>query len=333
MPDVRASEDDRGLTPASHRLLLAFKLALAAVLLYWLVATGRFDVARFRALLSETGVALLAAIFVLQVLAFVAFIARWHVLTKALRIPVGMPAVMRTGLQGLSSSLVIPGSLGIDGIRLVHLRRHHRQQFVAGASSIVMDKVTGFVALLILGVVASAGYGVFASDDRLNGVLAFNAVLLLLALGVVIAAAVVLPRLKGGPLDRFEPVARFAAALATFSSEKAALGVSLGLALVGHLFTCAAWGVGLYAIGAEVPVLGVVALTAILIVARAIPLTPLGLGVTDGLAEALYRLIDISAGAELQMLVRLLSVAIFVVFGLSFFLGARNSVAQPEGTR
>jgi uncharacterized membrane protein YbhN (UPF0104 family) len=55
-----------------------------------------------------------------------------------------------------------------------------------------------------------------------------------------------------------------------------------------------------------------------LLIVRTISVTPMGLGITDGIAESLYGMMGISAGAETQMLIRIAAVLIFLLCGVAF---------------
>jgi hypothetical protein len=51
---------------------------------------------------------------------------------------------------------------------------------------------------------------------------------------------------------------------------------------------------------------------------QAIPLTPLGLGVTEGIASVLYPVVGLRGGAEVVILLRAFTVLLFALCGLSF---------------
>jgi uncharacterized membrane protein YbhN (UPF0104 family) len=81
---------------------------------------------------------------------------------------------------------------------------------------------------------------------------------------------------------------------------------------------CIAWYLGMVIFGIDPPVLGVVAGTSMLLIVRTVSPTPMGLGITEGIAESLYGMMDISTGAEIQMLIRIAAVLIFLLCGLAF---------------
>jgi uncharacterized membrane protein YbhN (UPF0104 family) len=99
------------------------------------------------------------------------------------------------------------------------------------------------------------------------------------------------------------------------------------ISVAGHLLTGIAWFVAMSALGYQVPISAVIFLTSLLLVLRSIPTTPLGLGVTDGAAEILYQLIGNPAGAELQMLMRVISMSVFLLGGFAFFSNRPGSAA------
>ena len=219
-------------------LLLAGKLALAAGLIYWLIHTGRFDLSLFAAFFSPSGLWGLGAIFVLQLTAFTFVVARWAVLVRAQSIPLPFAEVLRTGYQGLASSLILPGSLGLDGIRFLHIRNRYREHMVAGAASILMDRLTGFVGLLVLGIGASALYWASSGNPQLNTLLALNVVLLLAALFLISFVCIVLSA-QQPHVDSQNALPHGNAGRVASSSTQDGAAVSIASEAASHLFTCA----------------------------------------------------------------------------------------------
>jgi len=307
-------------------LVLGLKCVVAAVLLAWLVGSGRFDVEVYRTLATGPHLGLLALTTALLAVAFGVFVMRWWGLARAQALPISVREVARTGLRGLFTQLVVPGGVGTDGIRLLHLRRHCRERLVRGIASLLSDRLSGLAGLVLLGSLACVLHWRLQGDARLLGLLwSFGA---LIAIGL--AGLAVLKLISGTAIGARRPrlswLAESADALHAYARRKDALAVAVGVSMLGHALSAAAACVGLAALGETPPVLGVFAVTSMLNLVRMIPLTPLGLGVADGAAEFLFGLLGLSHGAELQMLTRVLSMGIFLLAGLSFLVddGARR---------
>ncbi len=307
---------------ASRRgLVLVAKLAVAAALIAWLVASGRFDVGVYRGLASGPHLGLVAATGLVQALAFGLFIMRWWGLARAQGLPISGGAVMRTGLRGLFTQLFVPGGLGTDGLRLLYVRSRYRERLVHGIASLLADRLSGLIGLVLLGTAACVLHWRLGGDTRLLPLLYFFSTLLaagvlgLLLLGVIGA----LPLFARA--SRLRWLAEAIDAGRAYARHKWALAAAIGLSMFGHAVTAGAACLALAALGDSPPPLDVLAITSALNLVRMIPITPMGLGVADGAAEMLFALIGLSSGAELQMLLRVLSVLLFLGAGLSFFTG------------
>ena len=246
------------------------------------------------------------------------YVGRWWSLAHIVGINVTLAAAFATGFRGLFLSLALPGSIGIDGTRLLYLKEHHGDHMAAGLASVVMDRFTGYIGLLILGALASLSLMLNGSGEIAQTLFLVNFALLLGMLILILGAMGVFPVPGLNRLTRFAPVARTLGAFREYENHKMALLLSIGLACLSHCFVCLAWYLSIVSLG-ELPSVGqVIATTSILTIVRTIPITPLGLGVTDGLAEAIYRLFAITTGAEAQMLIRIVNSLILVLSGLAF---------------
>jgi uncharacterized protein (TIRG00374 family) len=298
--------------------ILTAKIGLGALIVYWLIDTGQLDLSTYQSLLSSANLWLLAGIFVSQIVSLTIVLGRWWLLVRAQGILISFSDVLRIGFQGLFSSLVLPGVVGPDGIRILYLRNHHREQMLPGISSILMDRATGFIGMLILGLLSSMLYLALSGNDRLNTLLAVNGALLTIALVGILVVCGFIPQMSFKWVRKLGFVTNTLDALRIYGQHKLALVVSVLLSILSHLCMCIAWCLGMIVFGIAPPVLGVVAGTSMLLIVRTLPLTPMGLGITDGIAESLYGMMGISTGAEIQMLIRIVTVLIFLLCGVAF---------------
>ena len=303
-----------------RRVLLGAKYAIAATLLYWLVSTGRLDFASYRVLASVSNLGLIGAATALQIIAFGIFIMRWWGLARAQELPIARAEVAQTGLRGLFTQLFLPGGIGADGVRILHLRTWYRDQLMRGLASLLTDRLSGLIGLVLLGAAACQIHELATGDRRLMPVTILFAGLI--AAGFVFAA-LLWGALRFTPLARLWRMAVVASAidaLRAYARRKRAVVAAVAVSILGHGFTALASYFAIVALGDAPPLLGVLAITTVLNLVRMIPITPLGLGVADGAAEVLYAQIGLTNGAELQMLTRIISMLIFMFAGLAFFV-------------
>jgi uncharacterized protein (TIRG00374 family) len=254
----------------------------------------------------------------------VLMLARWWILLQAQDIPISLRHVFGIGCRGAFANLFVPGGLGIDGMRLLYLQRYHREKLVVGFSSLVLDRLLAFIALLLLGI----GFGFALLFVQYNGwavrLIVFNSILLiaLLTLGAVVCGF--LPLVIVGWLRRFKIIDKAIGAMHLYRNRRRALVLCMLTALIGHFSNCIAACFALVALGFPRNILGVSAVTPVIILARMIPLTPLGLGFSDLVAEEMYLMADMEGGAEVHMLRRAVSILILLACGLAYLTGDRT---------
>jgi uncharacterized membrane protein YbhN (UPF0104 family) len=297
----------------------ALKVGVAVALVWWLIDSGQLDLRSYEQLTAASNRGVLVAIFATQFAAFSLFIARWRGLVRAQGIPMRWAEVMGTGYQGLFTQLFVPGGMGTDGLRALHVQRTYRDRFVAGVTALLADRICGLTSLIMLGFCASSLHAWQTGDARLQPLLVINA----LVFAAAAAGALLLFALPRPPAWFPAPVAGALLsardALRVYRGHKAALAIAVLVSLVGHLWMGACSYLCLWALGvSSPPFVGVVAITCALNMLRMVPITPMGLGVTDIASEHLYALIGLGMGAELQMLQRLTSMLIFAAAGVGF---------------
>lgn len=303
----------------SRIAVLAGKLTVAALLLAWLVQTGRLDVGVYASLFAEGRGGWLWAALACFAVSLLLFVTRWQALARIQGIPLGWPEVLRTGLRGQFTQLLVPGGLGTDGLRILHVRQGYRQHLVAGIASVLMDRIVGVVGLLLLGSLTCGLLWIGTGRAVWSGMFAVTAASLLGVAAITLA----LPRLSRLPVrlsTRFAEALRTGGtALELYGTHKAVLARSCLLSMAGHFVSAMAGWACLRMLGVhDAGFADVLGITCVLNLIRMVPTTPLGLGVTDVASEVMFGLIGLSVGAEHQMLVRLLNVGLFACCGLAF---------------
>ena len=106
--------------------------------------------------------------------------------------------------------------------------------------------------------------------------------------------------------------------------------IAVGLSILAHFLISVASCLGLAALGLEFSIVAIATVTPLLIFLRFLPLTPLGLGVTDFAGEELFLIVGIDGGAEVQMLLRAMWVVVLIACGAAYFGGRRDLPAMRE---
>jgi uncharacterized membrane protein YbhN (UPF0104 family) len=303
--------------------IFAVKAGIATGLLIWLVRSGKLD---FRAL-AQLQVGLpLAMILFCQALMLAFPFVRWLMLSRAQDLKLSFAEAFRVGMIGYFASLFVPSSIGIDGIRIAYLCRHNKGREHAAVSTVIVDRVVGTLGLVISGVV----FGGLLFWQQGNVVLGRAVLFLGLGLGVCLLVVSLLMWTGVGrlmrPVYRWKMVGKLLEALAEYRQRRAALGWALGLSLAGHCSAFTAAFLAFLALGKPAPLLCVFAIIPLVNLSGIIPLAPMGLGVADSVAVALFSLVNVSGGAEVTMLLRGATVVLSACGGIAFVLPSAQSL-------
>jgi uncharacterized protein (TIRG00374 family) len=309
-------------------LVLLAKGALAGGLLFWLWSTDRLD---FQDLLQLQPGRLTAALVLFQVGMIVLPQIRWYILTRAYDFELGLGQALHIGLVGMFTTIFIPAGLGVDGVKLFYLTRRSRQGTPDVLSTIIVDRVLGMIALMLLSSLFG-GLLLRGSNASIGLLVGYG---LALMLGLAASLALLSSRRVGALLSRLpgsRAITDLLRALQAYRTRRGILALALALSLLGHLGAFTAAYFAFRSLGRPGSIFAVFAITPIVNLSGLIPLTPLGLGVSDSIAATLYPAVGLSGGAEATMLLRCVTVAISLACGVAFLLPVAGfTAANPLG--
>jgi uncharacterized membrane protein YbhN (UPF0104 family) len=142
---------------ARHRrnsLLIAAKWLFAISLIALLIYSGKLSPAHVIKFFKEPVLAFFG--FVVMVLVALGGFYRWRVLLKALGFEIRYFQALRLGMTGLFFSAVIPGTVGGDFVKAVYVAKLYPEAKTRSISTIVLDRISGLIGILLLGGLASA---------------------------------------------------------------------------------------------------------------------------------------------------------------------------------
>jgi uncharacterized membrane protein YbhN (UPF0104 family) len=290
--------------------ILLVKIALAAVLVWWLWRSGRLDFSQFRTV--KIGGAFFGLLF-LQAAMLGCIALRWHFLTRACGLDFSLRQTLRISLFGSFAAVWTPAGLGLDGARLWQARRLAPGQMPKIIASTFWDRALGVWSVLVLTAISCA---ILLEVSQLE----MSAELRHALWGVLVfcAGLAALPLVAHRPLARLLQ-RRWPATAVSFGGLR---GTAWRSALLFAFLThgCNAFSVwcALQVLGAQgsAPLLAVLLVAPLIILSSLVPLTPLGLGVTDAAASTLLHVIGNNSGAEATMLGRATFVLLSALCGL-----------------
>lgn len=322
------------------KLVLIAKLALSLSILVYVVIHAKSEnpglFADFVAREKNWPALLLA--WALCMLAVFITLLRWYYLVRAIGLPFRLSDALRLGFLGYMFNLVSLGSVGGDLFKAVFIAKEHPQHKAAAISTLIVDRMVGLLALLMVGAIAVSVVDLPTGDPEIR--LMRNASLI----GAVVCAAVMgimlLPGFSSGPLAEFfsrlpRVGSTFAQLFGAVRMYRRRLDVLIGTTVMSFGNHCL-YVAGIYflAIGLASGQTASLAEHFVIVplgwIAGALPL-PLGaLGVFEGAVNYLYvQVADVADGEGLLVAFgyRIITVVIAAV-GMVFYLRSRSEVAQ-----
>jgi uncharacterized protein (TIRG00374 family) len=323
-------------------LILLAKFAVAFAVLYWLIAYGQLDLHSLVAVhWNGQNLLLFAAGFAAILVALALMALRFKELLAACGIPLSFHRAWGLTAIGAVTTMFLPGVFSGDAVRSVYLGYGEaRTQRSSGVGVIVVDRVIGLFALLLLG---SLTLAITAALGRLPF---WSWVLMVAPAGVVAVgvgtAGIARVSVSGVPwLGRH--YGRLPRLLRTFFStfrqlarQPRVLLFCVVLSFFSHALTCTTFVLAAALLGeSAIPWLNQFLLGPLALAMNAIPLTPGGIGIAESVLSYLYEAAGYGQGANVGLLGRLIQYAACIVAGaLAFvFLPSRPHPAPDRRPR
>lgn len=310
------------------------KVALAAGVIYALVAFNRIDLHSFAGLSEHWGWLLLAFVLMLPTYAIVSY-RFWRVLLNQ-GIAVTFGQALRWTMVGSFFDVAMPSNSGGDVVKAAYIVRHVGAGLrTKGVMAVAFDRVLGLLGLFLLaGVTSIAGWGVVRVMPGSREVMIFLA---LVSFGSLFFFRVVgSRRLYNNQrfralLERLPAGARLYNIIGSFNSlrEKPAdFFAVLGLSMLNHVFWCASLLCITVAFGQAVgPVLGFTVFP-LAIFSNVFGFAG-GFGVGTAAFDLIFaKLLDVHVGAAIGLTFQMLS-GLSRLTGLPFYLASDLSETAP----
>lgn len=123
------------------------KLSIGALVITWLISSGRLDVKELISLFKPQHLVILLGITVTNL---VLNNYRWLLLLRSQGFKVNFESTLKLTFIGLFFNLVIPGGVGGDVVKGYYLIKDNKDRKMAAAASIFLDRVLGVVAMVLL---------------------------------------------------------------------------------------------------------------------------------------------------------------------------------------
>ena len=317
------------------------KIILAVGILGYLVAELQ-NQAGFSRLVHQPkhwGMLIMAACLV--TVAFFLGFFRWYLLVRALGIPFHKRDALRLGSLGYMLNFISPGSIGGDLFKAVFLAREQPGQRASAVASIVIDRVVGLYAMLL---VASLGLIVSGSNFEENqSFQTIASVIQIAALaGTMGIGLLMLPESVDQQISQMagrlplvgKTLSRLTQSTLAYRHHRVPLFAAIATGVITHCLVITAF----WAIERGLPVHEATFAENLLLVptslfAGAVPATPSGLGTMEAAFELLYRTIGAAKGdaigdGTMVALAYRVATVVMAMVGAVYYLTARGKVEE-----
>ncbi|MDF2439246.1 MAG: glycosyltransferase 2 family protein [Abditibacteriota bacterium] len=293
-------------------LIFAGKCALGALLVWWLMRSGRLDLG----LLTRASMGWpLAGAIMCQSAMIACQTMRWHLLARAQGFPMTPHQTIATSLRGQFAGAWTPSNLGLDGVRLLHAGRLSPGRSRTALVALIVDRVIGVLMLLALLL------PLLFFTPRPEHQMLFTFARYLAAAGAILTLLALLSW-KASSRRALLPdgfIGHVLAALNAYHEQPKVLWSACAWALATHLFNALSFWFGFGALGLPAHPFTVIMMAPAVVLSYIVPLTPMGLGVADAVAATLFSAVGIAGGGATTMLLRATWLLLSLLCGLAFF--------------
>ncbi len=318
-----------GQAPASRRGFWLFLAKAVVSLLLLTVLFWRIDRATFLQSLRTLSPGLLVGCAGLYILGYVVSSVRWRGLLLAEGVDLSLARLILIYFQGSFFNLFLPTLIGGDivrGVSMYRLTGGHP----ASLASILVDRLTGFAALIGIAVAAAAAaYAVIPDPQAAGMVLGVAA-----AFGLLVAV-LMNARLMGGAagLLRLAALGRFEAkleglvdAVHRYRTHRRALVVALGYSLFIQALVIVTYYLVGRGLGLTVPLRYFFVYVPLITVVAMLPVSVAGLGIREGSVVYFFGRLGVDAATALSMSLVwfALSVIVSALGGFAFLVDTHS---------
>ena len=296
------------------RLFLPAKILVTIGLLAYLLYT-KIDWVEFHKVLKEIDVLWILAAVCVSFAAYIWSVDRWKLILSCFRIEASFGSLVRITFIGAFFNQFLPSLVGGDFFRAYYLGRDRKQRMTTTLTSVLLDRVIGFIALLVLGTVFAASRSVTVNGIRIFPSVAAMTTVFVLANVLILSESV--HRWLDGVFRRYgkdEAVKRLDAVadgLKLLGRSPAILGkalvISFGVQFMSVFLT---WLIG-QALHVKAAFIYFLIFVPIITIITMIPVSISGLGLREGAFWLLFSQVGVSHEACVAMSLLYYMVAVF----------------------
>lgn len=308
--------------------LFALKFAIAFGLLYWLYAQNLLDLASLAELRFDAksmGLFLVAVSLVIGAIVLLAF--RLILLLGPYGLVISFKRALALSMMGALFGAVLPGLVAGDVIKAAYLFRDavgYRTRVVA---TVIIDRIVGLYALFLLSAIASLAAWMTNSFPGSPQVLLVGPCMTLVATvgGLLVFGITVfdVPILRRFMCRMPEKIQNLMAALVQYWNHPSHLLGAIGISMLSHAMIVGTFILAAMLLRDTLPLYTHFVVDPMAMTLNVVPLTPGGLGVTEGGFSYLFAMLGSPNGSLVALLGRFVQYVVFVMGGSIALVGTR----------
>ncbi len=319
-------------------LITSLKILAPLAIIAWLISSiAPQDLQNLRTRPKDWGT--LALAFVIALSAVCMTFVRWYLLVRTLHIPFRLRDAFRLGVLGYLMNFVGVGSVGGDLFKAVFIAREQTSRRAEAVATVVVDRVIGLYALLLVASAAILLGNVPESNAALTAIC--NATLFGTVVGACGIIMVFVPGFTRGSLSEFvtglprigHTIGRLIESVRMFRNRVDVMAVILVMSMGVHAMLSLSVFLVARGLFGQTPTLGEHMLIVPLSnVAGAIPFMPGGLGTFEFAMEKLYLYVPANGpgdviGVLVALTYRMVTIVIAAV-GIVYYWTSRREVQE-----
>ena len=283
-------------------------------LLFWIT-----DISELQKIIRGANLLLFLVTFFSFLFIQLIFAYRWQLLLKVFQLTIPIIHLFKTYLIGLFFTNFLPTAIGGDVVRGFYLYRFTKKGKEV-AISVIVERFTGFTALIIISLSALSFIYSSLPDSRITWIILgtaliyFFSVIIFFNKKVFIFFEWLLLKLK---MDRFgQMTLEIYDAISLYKTSKKVLFHAVLISLLVQVITIVLYYILSLSLHLSIPLFYFFLFLPIINIVSMVPITPGGLGLREGITVALFKTIGVSQAHALG-----LSLAWFLVILLTSLLG------------
>ena len=299
----------------------SFKILVSIIILYFLISQIGFD--KIIQTLSGTNLSILLLAVPLKIVALLLTTLNISVLLKGIKKKISLWKLFITSNLAWSIGLFLPGRLG--EFSLIYFLKKHDVTIGEGTAITLLDKISTFIVLSIISVLAIVTYFDF------NTALKFGTILLIiLVLSIVmLSSSRTRDFIKKHFLKSYSKLfTGFNESLKMILHQKVLFCTNLLITTIKWFFSFLLIKIIFTSLGVQVSIIDVSFITSLAMLISLIPISIGGLGVRESIAVYLFN--NLSVKPEVTLSVYLINTLLNYLFGFLLLLTNLNKLGRKE---